>query len=133
VPPPIGAPPGSYRTYTVTSGSVDITVALRPPGSCALDGSGYFDLIPGFLGQVIVQLDVANPAYVVMISGTGTEPIELHESGAEECDGTSLYPASIPWASTGSLAHTSASYALTGTQTDTGPYTSTYRWTLSPS
>ena len=80
-----------------------------------------------------MQLDVANPAYVVMISGTGTEPIELHESGAEECDGTSLYPASIPWASTGSLAHTSASYALAGTQTDTGPYTSTYRWTLSPS
>ena len=64
-PPPNGAPPGSYRTFTATTGSIDVTIAARPPTGCALDGSGHLELTPGFTNQVVVQLDVPNPYYVV--------------------------------------------------------------------
>ena len=69
-PPPNGGPRGSYRSFTATSGSIDVTIAVRPPGGgCALDGTGHIDLVPGFMNQVIVQLDVPNPAYVVAFTG----------------------------------------------------------------
>ena len=81
VPPPNGAPPGSYRTFTATSGSVDVTIEGRFPGNCALDGTGHIDLIPGFINQLIVQLDVPNPAYVLAFTGLPTDVVQVTRSG----------------------------------------------------
>jgi hypothetical protein len=137
-PPPNGAPRGSYRTFTATSGSIDVTVAVRPPGGgCALDGTGHIDLVPGFLNQVIVQLDAPNPAYVVAFTGMGTETVQVTKSGGPECSGTSPWPVFSPWASTGTLAHTASSFALDGFQSELTPeasfdYDYTTRWSLSP-
>ena len=98
-PPPNGGPRGSYRSFTATSGSIDVTIAVRPPGGgCALDGTGHFDLIPGFMNQVIVQLDVPNPAYVVAFTGTFAETVEVTRSGGAGCSGTSPWPVFAPWA-----------------------------------
>ena len=80
-PPPHGAPPGSYRIFTASSGSIDVTIAVRPPSGCRLDGTGHFDLLPGFFNQVIVQLDVPNPAYVVAFSGQNAEFVVGHPVG----------------------------------------------------
>jgi hypothetical protein len=137
-PPPNGAPRGSYRTFTATSGGIDVTVAVRPPsGGCALDGTGHIDLLPGFLNQVIVQLDAPNPAYAVAFTGTGAETIRVTRSGGEGCSGTAAWPIFSPWASTGLLAHTASSFALDDFQSELTPqapydYDYTTRWSLSP-
>ncbi len=115
-----------------------MTVAVRPTGGgCALDGTGHIDLTPGFMNQVIVQLDVPNPAYVVAFTGTGAETIQVTRSGGAGCSGTSAWPVVSPWASTGLLAHTAASFALDDSQSVLTPeapfdYDYTTRWSLSP-
>ena len=137
-PPPNGGPRGSYRSFTATSGSIDVTIAVRPPGGgCALDGTGHFDLVPGFMNQVIVQLDVPNPAYVVAFTGTFAETVEVTRSGGAGCSGTSPWPVFAPWASTGTFAHTASSFALDDFQSVLTPeasydYDYTTRWILSP-
>ena len=77
-----------------------------------------------------------NPAYVVAFTGLGTEFVEVTRSGGPECTGTSPFPVFSPWASTGALAHTSASFALDGSQSVLTPqtpfdYDYTTRWSLS--
>ena len=137
-PPPNGGPRGSYRSFTATSGSIDVTIAVRPPGGgCALDGTGHFDLVPGFMNQVIVQLDVPNPAYVVAFTGLPTDVVQVTKSGGAGCSGTSPFPVFSPWASTGERAHTSASFALDDFESVLTPaapfdYDYTTRWSLSP-
>jgi hypothetical protein len=136
-PPPNGAPQGVYRTFTASSGGVDVTVRARPQSGCALDGTGHIDFVPGFLSSVVVQLDVPNPAYAVRLGGLGNEFIEVTRSGGPDCTGTAQFPVFSPWASTGELAHTSASYALAGEQsvrTPEAPYDYDYttRWSLNP-
>jgi hypothetical protein len=136
-PPPHGAPPGSYRTFTASAGSVEVTVAADPPGECALDGSGRIELIPGFLNQVIVQLDVPNPAYVIRIGGLGIETVPVTRSGGPLCTGTSPFPVFPQWASTGTFAHTSPSFALVGSHAELTPETPfdfdyTTRWSFAP-
>lgn len=137
-PPPNGAPPGSYRTFTATSGSVDVTIEGRFPGNCRLDGTGHIELIPGFINQLIVQLDVPNPAYVLVFTGLPIDVVQVTKSGGEGCSGTSPFPVFSPWASTGMLAHTSPSFALADFQAELTPatpfdYDYTTRWSLSPS
>jgi len=137
VPPPNGAPAGSYRTFTATSGSVDVTIEGRFPGNCALDGTGHIDLIPGFINQLIVQLDVPNPAYVLAFTGLPTDVVQVTRSGGPGCSGTSPFPVFSPWASTGMLAHTAPSFALSDFQAVLTPeapfdYDYTTRWSLSP-
>jgi hypothetical protein len=136
-PPLNGAPTGSYRIFTVTSGSVDVTMEADPPSGCALDGSGHFELQPGFLSQIIVQLDVPDPAYAITINGVGNELVQVTKSGGESCTGTSLFPAFSHWASTGLLAHTSPSFSLVGSQSELTPavpfdYDYTTRWSFAP-
>ncbi len=137
VPPPNGAPAGSYRTFTATSGSVDVTIEGRHPGSCALDGTGHIELIPGFINQLIVQLDVPNPAYVLVFTGLPSDVVQVTRSGGPGCSGTSPFPVFSPWASTGMLAHTAPSFALSDFQAVLTPeapfdYDYTTRWSLSP-
>jgi hypothetical protein len=138
VPPPNGAPPGSFRTFTATSGSVDVTIAVRPlGGGCALDGTGHFELVPGFLNQVIVQLDAPQPAYVVAFTGLPTDVVTVTKSGGPGCSGSGPFPVFSPWASTGPLAHTSSSFALDDAESVLTPavpfdYDYTTRWSLSP-
>jgi hypothetical protein len=136
-PPPNGAPPGAYRIFTVSSGGVDITVKARPPSGCNLDGTGHVDFVPGLLSTVVVQLDVPNPAYTVRLGGLGNETIQVTRSGGPDCTGSAAFPVFSPWASTGELAHTSGSYALSDAQsvlTPEAPYDWDYttRWSLSP-
>lgn len=137
VPPPNGAPVGYYRTFTATSGSVDITMHADPPGECVADGTAHIDLVPGFYSQVIVQLDVASPAYVVRITGPGSDTLEVTESGGPSCTQKSTLTAYFDWASTGATAHTASSFALDDSQAILTPavpfdYDSTTRWSLSP-
>jgi hypothetical protein len=136
-PPPNGAPPGSYRTFTATTGSVDITMEADPPGGCAIDGSGHIELIPGFLNQIIVQLDVPNPAYVIRITGLPTDVIQVAQSGGPGCTGTSLISVFPEWATTGTFAHTSPSFALVDSQAVLTPevsfdYDYTTSWNFAP-
>ena len=136
-PPPNGAPTGSYRTFTATTGSVDVTVEADPPGGCALDGTGHIELVPGFLNQIIVQLDVPNPAYVIRITGLPTDTIQVTRSGGEGCSGTVALPVFPEWASTGTFAHTSPSFALVDSQAELTPqtpfdYDYTTRWNFAP-
>jgi hypothetical protein len=120
-PPPNGAPPGSYRTFTATTGSVDLTVEADPPGDCALDGSGRIELSPGFLNQIVVQLDVPNPAYMIHIAGLPSDVVQVTRSGGAGCSGTSPFPVFTEWASTGTFAHTSPSFALVDSQAELTP------------
>jgi hypothetical protein len=129
--------PGSYRTFTATTGSVDITVEATPPGDCRFDGSGHIELIPGFLNQIIVQLDVANPAYVIRITGLPSDVIQVTKSGGAGCTGTTPLPVFAEWASTGTFAHTSPSFALVDSQAELTPavpfdYDYTTRWNFAP-
>ena len=136
-PPPNGAPPGSYRTFTATTGGVDITVEADPPGDCALDGTGHVDLVPGFLNQIVVQLDVPGPAYVVSLNGLSSDTIPATRSGGAGCTGTVPVPVFTEWAKTGALAHSSPSFALAGSQAELTPatpfdYDYTTRWSFAP-
>ncbi len=137
-PPPNGAPPGTYRTFSVSSGGVDLAVEFTPPGDCALKGSGHVDFVPGLLSQVVVQLDVPNPAYVVHLAGLASDTITATRSGGAGCTGTTPVPIFTELASTGETAHTSPSYALEGSQAVLTPqspfdYDYTTRWSLAPS
>jgi hypothetical protein len=137
-PPPHGAPTGSYRTFTATTGGVDIAMEANPPGECSLKGSGRVDLIPGFLNQIIVQLDVPAPAYVIRFAGLPTDTITVTKFGGPGCTGTSQLPVFSEFVSTGLLAHTSPSFALTGSQAELTPaipydYDYTTRWSFAPS
>jgi hypothetical protein len=136
-PPPNGAPAGSYRTFTGTTGSVEITAEARPPGGCALDGSGRIELVPGFINQIVVQLDVPAPAYVVSFNGLPTDVITVARSGGPECTGTSQLPVFPIFAATGTLAHTSPSFSLVGSHAELTPATTfdydyTTRWSFAP-
>ena len=139
-PPPNGAPTGSYRTFTTTSGSVDLTVEVDPlGGGCSLDGSGHIELVTGFLNlnQIVVQLDVPNPAYLIHIGGLPSDVIQATKSGGDGCSGTTAVPVFTEWASTGTLAHTSPSFALVGSQAELTPetpvdYDYTTRWNFAP-
>ena len=116
LPPPNGAPPGSYRTFSVSSGGVDIARHPNPPGGRALTGSGHVDFVPGLPEQVVVQLDVPNPAYVVHLAGLASDTITATRSGGAGCTGTTPVPIFTELASTAETAHTSPSYALEGSQ-----------------
>ena len=136
-PPPNGAPPGSYRTFSVSSGGVNFTVEANPPGGCSLNGSGRIELVPGLLSQIVVQLDVPNPAYVVHLAGLPTDTITVTRSGGAGCTGTTPIPIFTELASTGTTAHTSPSFALEGSQAMLTPespfdYDYTTRWSFAP-
>ena len=72
------------------------------------------------------------------ISSTWTGMISaVTKSGGDGCSGTSPFPVFSPWASTGMLAHTSPSFALSDFQAVLTPeatfdYDYTTRWSLSP-
>ena len=136
-PPPNGAPAGSYRTFSVSSGGVDIAVEFTPPGDCTIKGSGHVDFVPGLLSQVVVQLDAPNPAYVVHLAGLASDTITATRSGGDGCTGTTPVPIFTELASTGTTAHTSPSYALEGSQAVLTPespfdYDYTTRWSFAP-
>ncbi len=136
-PPPNGAPPGTYRTFTVSSGGADLTLEANPPGGCTLKGSGHVDFVPGLLSTVVVQLDVPNPAYVVHLAGMASDTITATRSGGAGCTGTTPVPIFTELASTGTTAHTSPSYALEGSQAILTPespfdYDYTTRWSFAP-
>jgi hypothetical protein len=135
LPPPNGAPPGSYRTFSITSGSVDISVVMSPPGGCTFTGSERFDLLPGLNGgSLTVQLDVPNPAYALAIAGPFHYSVLIKGSGSN-CAApgrTTVFP---QWATTGTLAHRSSSMTLTDAETVPDPEPSfhfTTRWSLAP-
>jgi hypothetical protein len=133
-----GAPVGSYRRFSTTTGSVDVTVSVRPPGGCALDGTAHVELIRGLLNQLVVQLDVPNPAYAVAFTSLPFESITVSRSGGAGCTGTSVLGLFTPWATTGPLAHVSPSFALSDFQAMLTPespidYDYTTRWAFSPS
>ena len=86
-PPPNGAPPGTYRTFSVSSGGADLTLEANPPGGCTLTGSGHVDFVPGLLSQIVVQLDVPGPAYTVHLAGLPTDTITATRSGGAGCSG----------------------------------------------
>ncbi len=137
-PPPNGAPPGTYRTFSVSSGGVDIAVEFTPPGDCTLKGSGHVDFVPGLLSQVVVQLDAPNPAYVVHLAALASDTITATRSGGAGCAGTTPVPIFTELASTGTTAHTSPSYALESSQAVLTPespfdYDYTTRWSFAPS
>ena len=126
-----------YRTFTVSSGGVDITLEANPPGGCTLTGSGTSDSCPGFLSQVVVQLDVPNPAYTVHLAGLASDTITATRSGGAGCTGTTPVPIFTELVSTGPTAHTSPSYALEGSQAMLTPespfdYDYTTRWSFAP-
>ena len=45
--PPNGAPPGTYRVFTVTSGAVDLTLNATTTSGCTFAGTKHLDVTPG--------------------------------------------------------------------------------------
>ncbi|HEX6665514.1 MAG TPA: hypothetical protein VF081_02845 [Solirubrobacterales bacterium] len=67
--PPGGAPPGDYRDFTVTEGSVFASVEGETDEECVYSASGSVELEPGFAsGLLTVQVDVPNPAYMLFLT-----------------------------------------------------------------
>lgn len=133
---PNGAPPGSYRLFTVTSGSVDLSVVMDT-GSCVFRGSGRFDVLSGLTNTLKVQLDVPNPAYELRISGLPFLTVDTTKTGAGCPSAPSPLPIYAVWATTGTFAHTSSSMTLVDSQAELTPetpfdYDSTTRWNLAP-
>jgi hypothetical protein len=133
LPPPNGAPPGSYRQFTVTSGSVDIALNGNQSG-CILSGFGRFDVTPGLMNTLTIQLDVPDPAYALHIQGLPFLTVLATKSGS--CGpGQTPFPIFTTWADTGTNAHTSSSMTLADSETVPDPepnYHYTTRWSLSP-
>jgi hypothetical protein len=133
LPPPNGAPPGSYRTYTVTSGSFDMTLNGNLSG-CIFTGFGRFDVTPGLMNTLTLQLDVPNPAYALHIQGLPFLTVLATKSGS--CSGQSPFPIFTTLADTGEIAHTATSLSLADSDTVPNPeplYHYTTRWSLAPS
>jgi hypothetical protein len=136
--PPNGAPPGSYRQFTVTTGDVDMTVTGTDLDGCTIQGSGHFDVLPGLLNTLTLQLDVPNPAYALQLMGLASEVVQVTRSGGPACAGPpGNFPIFTVWASTGATAHTSPSLTLVDSQAELTPatpfdYDYTTRWNLAP-
>jgi hypothetical protein len=134
--PPNGAPAGTYRVFTVTSGSVDINVMANPPG-CVFTGSKHLDVEPGLINTLTMQLDDASPAYALQITGSIMEQVATVQSGSN-CPGIATPFGIFPiWASTGTTAHTSPTLTLADSQAELTPqtpvdYDYTTRWNLAP-
>jgi hypothetical protein len=135
--PPHGAPPGTYRTFTVTSGGVDLAVTVNTTG-CTFTGSKHFDVEPGLLNTLTLQLDEGSPAYALQIGGSIDKSVETTHSGPD-CPTESPTPFGIfpTWASTGTNAHTSPALNLVDSQAELTPetpldYDYTTRWSLVP-
>ena len=134
---PNGAPEGNYRTFSVTSGSVDLNL-IADSGGCMLRGSAHYDLEPGLLSTLIVQLDAPSPAYELSIYGSIIEPLYAVRSGGPGCTGPPVgFPPYQLWATTGTTAHTSPTLSLADSQAVLTPqtpfdYDYTTRWNLTP-
>jgi hypothetical protein len=135
---PNGAPPGSYRTFTVTNGSVDIAVeSTTAAGGCTFRGSRHLDVVPGLMNTITVQLDTATPAYAVQIQGDINETVPTAQSGTTCPNSPPAFGVFGIWASTGDTAQTSSSMTLAGSHAELTPQTTadydyTTRWSLTP-
>jgi hypothetical protein len=132
LPPPNGAPPGSYRLFTVTSGTVDIALNGNVFG-CVFTGFGRFDVTPGLMNTLAIQLDAPNPAYALHIQGLPFLTVLATKSG--NCSGQTPFGIFTIWAETGPNAHTSSSMTLADSETVPDPepnYHYTTHWSLSP-
>ena len=136
--PPNGAPPGTYRVFTVTSGAVDLTLNATTTSGCTFAGTKHLDVTPGLLNTLTLQLDDPTPAYSLHITGSIIDTVDATHSGTD-CPSETTTPFSVypTWASTGTDAHTSPSLNLVDSQAELTPetpfdYDSTTRWSLSP-
>jgi hypothetical protein len=130
--PPTGAPPGEYRLYTVTSGSVHIALS-GAAGKCTLSGSGDFELTPAD-GDLFVQLDVDEPAYSISIVDQ-LAILEARKTGAAECEEEFAFPAFGNLAET-QHPHVASSTTLSDSESHTAAegsgYDYTTHWDLGP-
>jgi hypothetical protein len=136
-PPPNGAPPGTYRTFTATSGTVTLSLVATGTSDCTFTGAADFPVDPGLLNTLTLQLDVPNPAYTLRIGGNAGQTLPVTGTGSECPAGPTVWPIFPIWASTGTLAHTSPSLALADSQAELTPETPfdhdyTTRWNLTP-
>jgi hypothetical protein len=129
--PPTGGPPGEYRLFTATTGSVHIDLT-GTAGECTLSGSGDFPLGPSN-GYLWVQLDVGDPAYLLNI--TALPMIQVEKSGGQECHEKFSLPAFGILAET-KEAHSSASTTLSDSESHSANegtgFDYTTKWNLSP-
>ena len=127
--PPPGAPPGEYREFTVTQGSVFTTIAGETEEECVYSASGSNAFEPGFSnGLLTVQLDVPNPAYYLYFAiPTGTV------DGSSTCDPEITLPIPAPLAFT-EQAIVSGSTTLSGSESHSlfPGYGYTTSWNFSP-
>jgi hypothetical protein len=131
---PAGAPPGSYRWYSIAHGTLDLTT-YGGDAECGWSGSDHQTLTPGFAnGSLIVQLDVPDPAYKLVIGDTRS--MTVTRAGTDpECTGTMQMPVPEPFAYT-EQPHVSPSLTLDDQESHITPQTydwdTTSRWTLAP-
>ena len=130
--PPHGAPPGSYRLFSITAGGMDVQTT-GGDASCGWQGSGHIDLEPGFAnGSLWVQVDTPTPAYY--LSFRAIKFITVQRTGTE-CSGTAQVPMPEPWALT-EKAHISPTTTLEDSEAHITPegydFDYTTRWSLAP-
>jgi hypothetical protein len=136
--PPHGAPAGTYRVFTVTSGEVDLTLTATTTSGCTFAGSKHLDVIPGLINTLTLQLDDPTPAYALQITGNISDTVQATHSGTNcPSETTTPFPIFTTWASTGTDAHTSPTLNLVDSQPELTPespfdYDYTTRWSLAP-
>jgi hypothetical protein len=128
--PPGGAPPGDYRDFTVTEGSVFASVEGETDEGCKYSASGSNDLEAGFgSGLLTVQLDVPNPAYMLFLINSG------QIKGTSTCDEDGITLPIFPYLAVTKEARISDTTTLAGSETQLPfPDEFEYRsqWSLAP-
>lgn len=134
--PPVGGfPAGDYATYVVQRGEVEIRISGNDGYGCSFTGTKTFQIPPGGLDRMLVQLRIATPTYSISLGSRIDPQLPITWAGAADCSQNS--PAAVvppfPYAaSAGAVLSSSRSLVGSAPASSTGVYDITTKWSLAP-